>query len=198
MPTAGGQASDPQIANNNTAPLARSMAGPPPPRFMGDVIGADGSVAASENVVLHPAVVRAPGQTRGEPEPASAATEAEAVIAIGPSEPVDRGPTPSDKTVTVEAVRETLTFTMPMEEAALPVSLIKSLEAQTTDIDSEPASIELSKAGTHSDPSALPPPLPASAASTSAPGRSSFSELAVDGDDTRSMALRLRPPGRET
>jgi len=217
-----------RVANNNTVPSARASAVPPagePPHRLT-------TPAIAENVVLHPAVAR-PAVTP-PPLPLEAALDA-AINGAGADssqvvEPtsavaVDLEPVQPEKTVTVEAVRETVTYRVPVSEAALPQSLLKA--AGDLAIDLEPKAEEAL-------PRALPPPLPEMPAVVEPPAVIALPEAAAEhsmkverqswdaahqagwrqghdstlnghqaeepglpADDTRTMALRLRPAKRE-
>ena len=214
MPPAG--ASQPGAANNNTAPPTqqRAFQGAMLPRFMGELPPALDAMpprAPAENVVLHPALARPAEPKVAEPEAP--------VIILGPSVPAEV----PEKTVTVEAVRETVTYKVPVSEAALPHSLMKAAEA-ALETEAATAAIEAPR-------SSLPPPLPA-AKSAEAPQVIALTEVVAEqsakaeragwdaahqsgwrpahdaalngqanghsaADDTRTMALRLRPEKRE-
>lgn len=175
-------------ANSNTAPLrpsptgrdstsARAMERPPAPPASAAVIPTD-----SPNVILHPAVVRAaeqmseivpPESSKPAPEPRSSY--------------IDQ-PVPRDA-VSVAAVRETVTWMLPVSEATLPPALLKGFAAAAAHAKaSEPPhqTARVINGGALTLPSvvehtpSMPPALMQKDASPQA-------------DDARSMAWRLRP-----
>ena len=183
-------------ANNNTAPPTSQL----PP--------------VAENVVLHPAVVR-PAPAPAQPTGAESVTGR--LVEVMPAAP--------ERTVTVEATRETYTYRVPVSEAAIPASLLKAAtsgRATLLDAVAEPVLVETPNA-------ALPPPLPPAqsavvepqiivlpdaAAEQSARGEragwesahqngwrnghdAALTSAAIETDDTRTMALRLRPQSRD-
>lgn len=208
-------------ANNNTAPDRRSGevqhsgsgAGPVLPPPLPPMAAQHAS--SGENVVLHPAVSR-PGLQAIAPVEGSLA-----MVIEQPAAP----PVPPRPTVTVAATRETVTYTLPVSEAALPQALRKvitggrpvtagSAEAGQAFVTSEPAP---SVRAAEFEPLALPAGdvEPAAwqdahaagfeaeqlQALEAAPALATTSRLAgepaADGDDLRSIALRLRPARRD-
>ena len=194
-----------EVANNNTAPSARMGAHPPLP----------------ENVVPHPALARpvGPQQSPSEAAPALPDTAVDdAVVVLEPA------PEAAEKMVTVEAVRETMTYKVPVSEAVLPHTIGKLAEETADLIAASPSPVERVRS--------LPPPLPGDAPAAHADEpeapvillpaaaadhraqaeRSSWERAEQEGwrnghdhllsghspepDETRTMALRLRPSKR--
>ena len=126
--------------------------------------------AYPENVLLHPAAHRAPAgsapvahlQELDTLALRPTATEGSLAVVLEPVMPSAR----QQPMVTVAAVRETVTYTLPVSEAALPQSLFKSatakrsvlIEANVQDLAAAVGDVAAPRIAL---PSPLPPPLPA-------------------------------------
>ncbi len=198
---------EPEVANNNTTPSARLASAAP----------------LAENVVPHPALVRpAASQMQSPVEPAPSLPDTAADAAAVVLEPAHEA---IERMVTVEAVRETMTYKVPVAEAALPHAIGKLAEETADLIAASASSVERSRS--------LPPPLPVEAPAARADDvdapvillpaaaadhrahaeRSSWERAEQEGwrnghdrllsghipepDETRTMALRLRPSKRD-
>ena len=170
-----------------------------------------------ENVVLHPAMHRPVAQppqqdASGDGRPMTEGTLAVALAPIAPR---------WEPTVTVEAVRETVTYTLPVSDAALPQALLRAAaERRAHVIDGK---VDAPKAHVPTL-AALPPPvasgesgvisLPDAAAEHAARAErtawetahdagfsaaqgQALEQAAPDNDDPRTMAMRLAPTKRD-
>ncbi|MEZ5851620.1 MAG: hypothetical protein R3D68_13330 [Hyphomicrobiaceae bacterium] len=131
----------------------------------------------AENVIPYPVASKHHPDTSAERDD----TSATAVMAAAAPEP----------RVTVSAVRETVTYSVPVSEASLPPALDRLLNQPREDagaIAENPATLDQAVA---SDPPAatrrLPPPLPTI----------SQEDTRAGDEDLRAMAMRLRPERRE-
>jgi hypothetical protein len=188
-----------RAANNNTSPSSR-LAGPLPERFMGE------PEAMAENAVLHPAVSRPSAPVAPEPS----------------AEPRGGAAREPHRTVTVEAVRETLTYRLPVGDAAVPPPLLEAA-GTALEIEAESDAVAGSKAleapaveAKAPAAASVPPPLPEAIALPRAaadhgeraehsspecahpvgwrpPHEAAHNGHAAEADDTRTMALRLSP-----
>ncbi len=131
---------------------------------------ATAAIPTGENVVLHPAMIRPATQKpqlapeRTSPERTSLDTARGESAPVTVLEPVAKA---ADPMVKVEAVRETVTYTLPASEAALPQSLFRSATASRVEsvMDVKADVVELITATAQPQPvsernQALPPPLP--------------------------------------
>ena len=145
-------------ANSNTAPVDR----PEAPSMHAAASAAAMSAAApiGENIVLHPAMRAVAPQA--QPEATNYArpmTEGTLAVAM---EPVALHKEP---TVTVAAVRETVTYTLPVSDAALPQALfLAAAERRAAVVDAMVETVESVVAeapkAAPAQLSALPPPMP--------------------------------------
>ena len=144
-------------ANNNTAPANGSRTASPP-----WIVEAP---SGSDNVVLHPAVAAWPSQS--PPTPASVAsahyaampTEGSLARALEPEASLALRSAP-EPTVTVAAVRETVTYTLPVSEATVPQSLLRAAATQAGRVEASHASRSADIEVVVQPSSLLPPPLP--------------------------------------
>ena len=147
-------------ANGNTAPADRSEAAPAPTAASVAAMSAAGPIG--ENVVFHP-VLQRPAAPQSQHEPSNYARPmTEGTLAVAREAVSTHG----EPTVTVEAVRETVTYTLPVSDAALPQALLRaSAERRAAAIDAkintvETVVVEAPRKATPAHLSALPPPLP--------------------------------------
>ena len=188
-------------ANNNTFPLERRGAGESSLREReggaspGYVTPAP-SPAMAENVVMHPAIVR-PANPVG-PAPVQRASDGMLARAL---EPVP--PSAAEPSVTVAAVRETVTYTLPVSDAALPRSLFDVADKTEKLAEQRPELPEVAIAAPSAAEAPVislpPPPLPVQPTPDTGESAtpSTHAPETVDHDDPRTMALRLRPEKRD-
>lgn len=220
-----------RVANNNTAP-ATQAGGNFAPRGATEAAGE--ATPIPENVVLHPALARPTGTNgaaNAEPEVRvnDAAAGRATDVVVGETAILVPETTPAEKTVTVEAVRETVTYKVPVSEAVVPQSILRAAVASDGAVES---------VAVEAPARSLPPPLPetpvaaratvetpeiivlpeAAAEFSARAERSSWESAhqagwhnghdailngsashadAVNSEETRTMALRLRPMKRD-
>ncbi len=154
----------------------------------------------AENVVMHPAVVR-PGAPSGtaasggaSPTPVQRASEGMLARALEPIAAPSAEPS-----VMVAAVRETVTYTLPVSEAALPRSLFGATEEAVNVAEhGQELRNDATAPSTLAEAPAMSLPPPALSSALESPALAPrASHEAVDQIDPRAMALRLRPEQRD-
>ncbi len=164
-------------------PASRPMNAGPMPR------------TSAENVVLHPALGKAQAEAAVD-----ASEDHRSVIAMPSPEPQ----------VTVSAVRETVTYTVPVSEASLPRSLghlmARGGDGTAPVEGTRVARIHTTEEGAGGADPRLPPPLPPisprpAAETTGSPpaplAEGAGADIRSGDDDLRAIALRLRPEPRD-
>lgn len=141
----------------------------------------------SDNVVLHPAVLRPTGPLAEAPQASFDEPEAADVIPAAPQPP-------AEPTMRVEAVRETITYSVPVSEATLPPHLLRAGQRLATVAEVPvPRTVAL-------ESGRLPPPLPPSAPELEAASASQQAPVIALPDATAAQAVRAdhSSPYRDT